>query len=711
MTKSVAVAMLLIVGTTSASSDTMLAQGQPELGSPDFRPSPERPIGWRGDGSGRYPGATPPLHWSRVAKSVKNLRSQATKPKEGEIGKPIPDGVIREWLVLGPLPSTNAIKAGADFLPGEEEWSPAEAEKVGDLGWKKVATDTSALNFKNIFGLANMTQAVAYACAYVYSDTAQSFLENTMTLRLSWTAAWGSQVRFLFNGREKWYGGNLEKGWNRLLFRVTCASVPIWGREKDATWSLRLVFFGEHKAEYEELNIAWKCGTPSWSAAQPVIVGDRMFVTGEPRNLYCINKQDGKLLWARTATCCDAATEEDRLANPAIFKELEPLVAQLRDIDASYGTTAVTTNRPVGDKAAIEAKISGLMARLSQVDPQKYRKTAAGEGGISAPTPATDGQHVYVQFQGLLVCYDLEGNRAWAYQNPYMPGGMEHGYHSSPVVIAGKVIAHFAQTVALDAATGRKVWEMPPETGAHPSQPGQWDKRYIAYRGYQFSSSLLGHTLGNEPLAVTVMDVVRVRDGKVLANLDALDYSCPIPTPVVTDTDGVICRFSDLAGTGDHKLDFLQLPASADEPFSVPLEKRLTIPYAAFPKWHTSCSVASPLYHEGLVYCVSDDGVLSVVDAVKREVVYQELLDADLWLTHTGDPGRGGMAASPTLAGRHIYFFGNRGTCLVIEPGRQFKQVAKNQLQHGVTSVSCPVFEGKRLYYRGAGVLYCIEEK
>jgi len=33
-------------------------------GHPDFYPSPERPVGWRGDGSGRFPGATPPLEWA-----------------------------------------------------------------------------------------------------------------------------------------------------------------------------------------------------------------------------------------------------------------------------------------------------------------------------------------------------------------------------------------------------------------------------------------------------------------------------------------------------------------------------------------------------------------------------------------------------------------------------------------------------------------------
>ena len=37
------------------------AQTVAPLGSPGFRPTPEQPVGWRGDGTGRYPGATPPL--------------------------------------------------------------------------------------------------------------------------------------------------------------------------------------------------------------------------------------------------------------------------------------------------------------------------------------------------------------------------------------------------------------------------------------------------------------------------------------------------------------------------------------------------------------------------------------------------------------------------------------------------------------------------
>lgn len=51
------VCLYLIPVMLSAASD------QVPLGHPDFRPSPERPIGWRGDGSGIYPGATPVTDW------------------------------------------------------------------------------------------------------------------------------------------------------------------------------------------------------------------------------------------------------------------------------------------------------------------------------------------------------------------------------------------------------------------------------------------------------------------------------------------------------------------------------------------------------------------------------------------------------------------------------------------------------------------------
>ena len=92
-------------------------------------------VGWRGDGSGCYPNAMPPVKWGRLAKSILELRAHAAKPREGDTGEPIPDGVIRTWLVLGPVPIPEGKKLKDDFLPDEADLAPltrAPRLRVGD---------------------------------------------------------------------------------------------------------------------------------------------------------------------------------------------------------------------------------------------------------------------------------------------------------------------------------------------------------------------------------------------------------------------------------------------------------------------------------------------------------------------------------------------------------------------------------------------------
>jgi hypothetical protein len=79
-----------------------------------------------------------------------------------------------------------------------------------------------------------------------------------------------------------------------------------------------------------------------------------------------------------------------------------------------------------------------------------------------------------------------------------------------------------------------------------------------------------------------------------------------------------------------------------------------------------------------------------------------------------------GVCASPTLAGKRIYLCDDCATTVVIEPGREYKRVAANTLENYIDAYSCPfsqeatysspVFEGKSMYYRTPGYLYCIRE-
>jgi hypothetical protein len=81
-----------------------------------------------------------------------------------------------------------------------------------------------------------------------------------------------------------------------------------------------------------------------------------------------------------------------------------------------------------------------------------------------------------------------------------------------------------------------------------------------------------------------------------------------------------------------------------------------------------------------------------------------------------------GISTGPTLAGKYIHIRDDQSQTLVIAPGPQYKELAKNVLwepqPHGnpqeanqQESQSNPYYEGGRMYYRTQGFLYCIGEK
>src|SRR5438105_15850316 len=105
-----------------------------ELGAADFLPSPERPIGWRGDGSGRFPGATPPLNWSRRVDGISSqIMVQAAKPKgaPGAESQGLAYFTFKEWLVAGPFPADPTKDIDTDFINGEATVEPDVGMKAG----------------------------------------------------------------------------------------------------------------------------------------------------------------------------------------------------------------------------------------------------------------------------------------------------------------------------------------------------------------------------------------------------------------------------------------------------------------------------------------------------------------------------------------------------------------------------------------------------
>jgi outer membrane protein assembly factor BamB len=93
----------------------------------------------------------------------------------------------------------------------------------------------------------------------------------------------------------------------------------------------------------------------------------------------------------------------------------------------------------------------------------------------------------------------------------------------------------------------------------------------------------------------------------------------------------------------------------------------------------------SPLLINDLLYLVSDDGVMSCLEAESGESVWQQRIG-------------GAYSSSPTFAGGRVYVQSEAGETLVIEPGREFREVARSQV--GERTFATYAVAGGAIYLR-----------
>jgi len=77
-------------------------------------------------------------------------------------------------------------------------------------------------------------------------------------------------------------------------------------------------------------------------------------------------------------------------------------------------------------------------------------------------TPASDGRHVLIaNGSGVVACYDLEGRRKWITQLTSIKGDQHHGFHSSPLVMADKLIVYSFKEYRPMNHDGKVLWSTP----------------------------------------------------------------------------------------------------------------------------------------------------------------------------------------------------------------------------------------------------------
>ncbi len=275
--------------------------------------------------------------------------------------------------------------------------------------------------------------------------------------------------------------------------------------------------------------------------------------------------------------------------------------------------------------------------------------------GYTTPTPITEGRRVFTVFgSGVAAAHTVDGERIWArfIEQPEQ----EWGHSASPALGSGRLIVHIVDLIGLDPATGKEVWR---EESA-----------------VKFGSPVVARIDGTDIVITPSGDVFRARDGKQLAaSIGNLEYASPVVH------NGVVYFI-------EKKAVAAQLPASFSEPF--------TISELWVARIQGSRHYASPVIHDGLVYTISREEKFTVLDAATGELVYEKDLDLG--------EGANSAYSSISLAADKLFVSAENGTTAVLQTGRTYRQIARNEVE-GLRS--SPVFEGDRMYLRAFDYLYC----
>ena len=465
---------------------------------------------------------------------------------------------------------------------------------------------------------------------------------------------------------------------------------------------------------FARTNIAWCTLLPGESPSSPIVVGDRVFLGSGRAGLVCLDKRDGKVLWVRTVDLYDALTPEDRAADTnGLFAAIDPLQKRVEALCAQFPTNAPETVRIGGGRGS---KLGGELSDLSRkIDkaiqkamPGRFDpKNEAGEEGLTDSTPASDGAFVYVcNDYGVTACYDLDGNRRWVRYRK--PGHFHHGIHSSPLLVGDKLVVCVGKMYqALDKATGREIW-----TSEKHAELADWN-------GIWYGSPVRFQIAGQDVFAAGDGSIVRVADGVRIVRTRMYGIACSSPVPCGD-------RLTTLALRG-NVLQAVAIPATMPAaPYLAPFASVTYDNPKARGKHESDFWVlASPLWHQNLLYLVGNhEPKLYVFERSTNgafQAVWEKPLDfGDDPVSIQARRYRDGTYCSPAVAGGKLFVTSPFGTTLILEPGRDYKELARNRIDRFQEAHYKPrcheetcsnlFFDGPRIFYRSEGYLYCIED-
>ena len=330
--------------------------------------------------------------------------------------------------------------------------------------------------------------------------------------------------------------------------------------------------------------------------------------------------------------------------------------------------------------ACVDRETGKIVHDLHVFDVERPQRIAA-ENTYATPTPAIEPGRVYVHYgaYGTACLNSATGSIVWTRRDLNCDHETGAGPCSSPFLLGDLLIVNVdgrdvQYVIALDTSSGKTVWKTD-RSFDYATVPVNKRKA--------FSTPLLVPRGAGQQLVSTGGQAVYAYDpltGKELWKVRHHGFSA-VPRPVYGH--GLVFLVTDY----DHpELWAVRVDGSGD----------VTDSHVAWKEARGIPSRSSPLLVDDLLYVISNQGILSCLEAKTGEFVWKNRLE-------------GKYSASAIHAGNRIYLFNENAVCTVIRPGRKFEVLAVNRLNEQPLMAS-PAVAGDAFFIRTEEYLYRVEE-
>lgn len=310
---------------------------------------------------------------------------------------------------------------------------------------------------------------------------------------------------------------------------------------------------------------------------------------------------------------------------------------------------------------------SGKLLWQREIPAGEEKAEVPDQCGMASSTPATDGRRVYAMFSnGDIAAVTVDGEVKWT-KHLGAPKNM-YGHATSLITSQSNVIVQLDQgdadddlsrLIAFDGATGKVVWEQKRKVGSSWATPLALNDQII--------------TLAN-PFVISYA----AKDGSERWRAECLDGEVT-PSPVFVDGTLMVVSPSS-------KLQTMRVDGSGD----------VTKTHLGWVAEDGIPDITSPVCSQGLVFLIDSTGTLTCYDAKDGRKQWTHDLEEE-------------CNASPSIAGRHLIIATKKGTLIVLDVAREFKELSRIAMDEQV--LASPAFASDRMFVRGAKHLFCLGAK